>query len=196
MYFFVQVTLPFGLCTACAEFERVAGAVQFVAQKRGISNLWRYLDDFFIVHKCKQGAQHDLTSLVSICTGFEIAENKLCPPTHQLKLMGLEIDSVSQTVRITNKRQHELITLISSFLSKPTTTVRELQSLTGRLNLASRAVRPGRTFLRLLYSLILSSPNSQPNTLLKTTRTVRSDLHWWLYLLRHWNGVSVFPSSH
>lgn len=122
----------------------------------------RYLNDFFIVANSREIAQQNLDLLMATCqkAGFEIAENKLCLPTHRLKLMGLEIDSVSQTVRLTTEHRDDLITLITATLEKPCSTVRELQSLTGKLNFAGRAVQPGRTFLSSLDSLIHSSPFS------------------------------------
>ena len=70
-------------------------------------------------------------------------------------------------------------------------TRKELESLLGHLSHAATVIRPGRIFLRTLFSLL--SRLSCPSHFVRLNIEARADLVWWRHLLQHWNGRSFFP---
>ena len=77
-------------------------------------------------------------------------------------------------------------------------TRKELESLLGHLSQAASVVRPGRTFLRQLFSLLHVART--PHHFVRLTPGAKADLAWWRCFLQIWNGSSFFPlpepSSH
>ena len=61
------------------------------------------------------------------------------------------------------------------------TTLKELQSLIGTLNFACKVVRPGRTFLRLIY---LMHGSFRPFHHVRLTESAKLDMNVWLSLLQ------------
>ena len=55
------------------------------------------------------------------------------------------------------------------------------------------SVRPGRVYMcRLLNALRDINSRSSARHI---TDDMRADIAWWIYLLQHYNGVSVIPSN-
>jgi len=50
-------------------------------------------------------------------------------------------------------------------------------------------IRPGRSFLRQLYTL--QSIRSHPNHHIRLNGAVRADITWWFLFADAWNGVSM-----
>ena len=66
--------------------------------------------------------------------GVPLAEDKSFGPTYKLVFLGLEIDTVSQMVRVLEVKSAELSTLLQEMLRKKRVTLLQLQSLLGKLN--------------------------------------------------------------
>ena len=94
------------------------------------------------------------------------------------------------TLEITPERLSEIQGLVASWLIKETASLKELQSLLGKLSFVSSCVRPGRVFVqRLLVSL--RSIYSQPIRKFAIPDYVLCDLKWWHTYLPHFNGISM-----
>ena len=61
----------------------------------------------------------------------------------------------------------------------------------GHLSHAATVIRPGRIFLRTLFSLL--SRVRHPDHFTRLNLEARADITWWECLLQHWNGRSFFP---
>lgn len=68
-------------------------------------------------------------------------------------------------------------------------TKREVQSLTGLLQHATKVVRPGRAFMRRLH--VLQSVGSSPSHNVRMNVSARADIVWWHTFVSQWNGVSM-----
>ena len=64
-------------------------------------------------------------------------------------------------------------------------------TLLGHLSHAASIVRPGRTFLRQLFSLLHRV--NVPHHYVHLNAGARADLAWWKCFLQTWNGSSFFP---
>ena len=55
---------------------------------------------------------------------------------------------------------------------------------------ATTVIKPGRSFLRELFTLLKATRASHHSVQLNTE--AKADLCWWRYFLQDWNGVSFF----
>ena len=69
---------------------------------------------------------------------------------------------------------------------------KDLESLLGHLSHAPSVVRPGRTFLWKLFTLLHGT--RAPHHFTHLSAGARADLAWWWCFLQSWNGSSLFPS--
>ncbi|XP_071964116.1 uncharacterized protein [Antedon mediterranea] len=68
-------------------------------------------------------------------------------------------------------------------------TLRELQSLTGKLQFATCVIKTGRAFLTRLYTLTKGQTN--PDSKIRITQGVREDLKIWIQFLDQYNGTTI-----
>lgn len=71
-------------------------------------------------------------------------------------------------------------------------TLKELQSLVGKLCFFSRAIRASRAFLRRFYDAMI--PLRQPFHRLRLSYELREDIKLWISFLDQFNGVTYIPS--
>lgn len=64
-------------------------------------------------------------------------------------LLGVELNTVDLRLYVTSDRVEEILSSVHCWLDKTVVTVRELQSLLGKLHFVSSCVRPGIFFLFL-----------------------------------------------
>ena len=96
------------------------------------------------------------------------------------------------TIEITHERLIEIQLLLRNWLSKDTASLKELQSVLGKLNFIAACVRPGRIFIsRLLQWLKVLNKNQSSREQIQIPEYVKLDILWWHKFLPHYNGVSL-----
>ena len=96
-------------------------------------------------------------------------------------------------LRLPQDKLLELQALLTRWHSWRYCRVRDLRSLVGKLQHASKVVRPGRTFLHRMFALLKGTRHHQP--LIRLNAAFRSDLTWWHTFLEHWNGVAMLAAA-
>ena len=93
-----------------------------------------------------------------------------------LEVLGIEIDTQQMCLWLPQDKLVALKELVTSWLGKKSCSMRDLQSLVGKLQYACKVVQPaaGRTFLRRMFELLKGRPKQQHMIQLKTA--FRSDL--------------------
>ena len=186
---------------ASQEFEGSAWAAydaayrrQAVAQGKTVRTLFHYLDDFLIVaHPASNQCRDDLRRLLDVFhLRVPIAEDKLEGPTTSLSFLGIELDCDRMVLRLPQEKLSELHILLAQWRLWRYCHIGDLRSLVGKLQHASKVVRPGRTFLRRMFELLKGSRGHRP--LIRLNAAFRHDLAWWHTFLEHWNGVSILES--
>ena len=176
---FIDRALPFGLRSAPKIFTAVADSLAWALFCEGVSPLIHYLDDFLFFGSptsiSAARARHVTESLFSQAN-VPIAHHKTEGPTTSLTFLGIEIDTVRLQLSLPGEKVRRLRELLRKWTHKRACTRRELESLVGHLCHAATVIRPGRIFLRHLFSLMS-----------------RTDIAWWQCLLQQWNGRSFFP---
>ena len=85
--------------------------------------------------------------------GLPVALDKLEGPDTTLTFLGFELDSRALEIRLPQRKLGELRELIQLWQGKGSCTMKDLESLEGKLGHAAQVVPPGRTFLRRMFEL-------------------------------------------
>ena len=192
--YFFDMFLPFGLRSSPALFLKFIDGLRYVMAERGATPLWNYLDDFWT---CGPPAPDDscaqnLDVMLRTCSdmGFAVNPDKTVRPTTSLVLLGVQLDTVTQEMRIDSSRLTEIINLLHTWSTKRRCTKRQLQSLIGKLHFICNVCRPGRTFLRRMIDVLCKA--NHPTHHLRLNRAFHMDLSWWRIFRPSWNGCSFF----
>lgn len=162
----------------------------------GIQILLHYLDDFFF---CGPQSTEVCNLAISKAVplshrlGLPVAPTKVEGPATTLCLLGIEIDSVNQELRLPQEKLLRFRSLLHEWSSKRVASKHQLQCLLGHLSHAARVVKPGRSFLRELISALSILKHSYHKVHLNMQ--CRADIMWWKAFCERWNGVSFFPDA-
>ena len=161
-------------------------------QRSGLSTVDHYLDDFFFAGRNHKSCVDLMNTFKQICQelGVPLAEDKSFGPTYKLVFLGLEIDTVSQMVRVLEVKSAELSTLLQEMLRKKRVTLLQLQSLLGKLNFFTKAIVPGRVFVRRMHDATLGV--RKPHHFVRVNQEMKQDMGLWLTFLEEFNGRVYF----
>ena len=193
---YMDRSLPFGLRSAPKIFNAVADVLAWILHDNGLPYVLHYLDDFLLMAPAGSSLAVRMTSLVESIFGYvgaPIAHHKTEGPSTVLTFLGIEIDTVRFQLSLPLEKVRRLRELLAQWRHRHNCTKRELQSFLGHLSHAAIVIRPGRIFLRSLFSRL--SRLSRPFHYTRLTLPARMDIRWWHYLLLYWNGRSFFPSA-
>ena len=140
--------MPFGLSTAPRVCTQLLSVVQFALAELGIRDI-RYLDDFFLIADTEQTMARQLRAAQTAIRQFGLVVNpdKTEGPAQSLSFLGVQLDSVAQTVSCTPQRVEELTALLHSLLRQRVITRGHAASLIGKLSFAAQ-VLPGARNMR------------------------------------------------
>ena len=175
---YVDTALPFGLRSAPKIFTAIADAAEWIARQEGIRSVIHYLDDFLVLGApASEECAVALRKLLSVFgrLGLPVAEEKL--------------DSGTLEIRLPPRKLNELQQLLQLWVGRKSCTRKELESLTGKLAHASRAVRPGKTFMGRMFQLLGGAHRAHHH--IRLNLSFRSDLQWWCSFIASWNGVGM-----
>ncbi|XP_073518808.1 uncharacterized protein [Phyllobates terribilis] len=122
--------------------------------------------------------------------GVPLAVEKTIGPVTSLSFLGILIDTVEMECRLPAEKVVDLLELVSRVKRLHKITLRELQSLLGKLNFALRIMPMGRAFCRRL-SLATAGAKS-PHHFIRLRKELRDDLGIWAQFLESYNGKSVW----
>ena len=195
--YFIDKCLPFGCSMSCNVFEKFSSFLHWLTvQKSNLQSMEHSLDDFFFAGLPNSDQCYRLMSCFeSICAELQVplADDKKVGPVTSLTFLGLQIDTINMQVRVPQPKRDELEQLLISLSEKKKVTLRELQSLLGSLSFLSRAVSPGRAFIRRLYDA--TAGITKPHHHIRVTTEMRDDMNMWLTFLRTFDGNAYFPDS-
>ena len=127
--------------------QKFSNAIAFIMFKMGIYIL-NYLDDLASA-ETEQNAYFAYRTLQTVLEkiGIEEAKNKACPPSTSMVFVGVLFNTVSMTIETTPERLKEISSILKVWLYKEKASLKEVQSLLGKLNFIAACVRPGRIFI-------------------------------------------------
>ena len=200
---YVDTCLPFGLRSAPKIFNILADLLQWCLQQQGVSHVMHYLDDFLMLgppssNQCHQNL--DIFKQTCQKLGVPLAIEKVEGPSTSLTFLGITLDTAKMEIRLPDEKLARIRQSIDQWLPKKKATKREILSLVGLLQHATKVVRCGRTFVSRMYSTAAKLKKLDFYT--RLNKEFRSDLWWWHTFLVSWNGLSllqcltVHPTPH
>lgn len=188
---YVDTALPFGLRSAPKIFSAIADALEWQVRREGVQAILHYLDDFLLVEPSAGEGEVALQKLLSVFARMKVpvAPEKLEGPATRLKFLGIILDTETLSLHLPQEKLAELRMLVANWLGRRFATVKELESLVGKLQHAATVVRPGRSFMRRLFELLKGARRNQRWVRLNVA--ARSDLMWWHTFMTRWNGAAM-----
>ena len=146
-------------------------------------------DDFFFMHQEKLGCKIIRDTFINICKdiGVPVSKEKTTDPSQNTEFLGVMLNTVSEIAslpldKITTYEDH-----IHSCIVQKRISIKEAQSLAGKLCFAT-AVVPGRAFLRRIYDTIAAARDN----FLFISNDMRKDLKTWNTFLHEFNGSAFY----
>ena len=96
---------------------------------------------------------------------------------------------MARIIRLPDDKLNRLRALLNDWSGHKAVRKRDLLSLIGHLQHASKAARQGRSFLRRLIDL--SMMVKQSDGYVRLNISARSDIIWWRVFADQWNGTSM-----
>lgn len=196
--YYYELVLPFGLRSSGVRWELYAAALHhFFRHHLRIRLVIHYVDDFLFVVAGLERAQRALDGAVALCDHLHIplSIKKREGPITCLTFLGIELDTVAMEARLGAPRLAELQQLLLVWSgAKHECSLRELQSLTGKLNFACGVVRRGRAYLRRLIEMqraFKATAHTTMSTRHRLSHAARGDVRWWREFIAGWNGRAL-----
>jgi hypothetical protein len=188
--------MPFGLNTAPRVCTQLLSVVNFALARAGICDI-RYLDDFFLICHSQSDMQRDLTLAQSIISQFGLVVNpdKTEGPSQRLSFLGVQLDSIDQTLSCTPARVAELTSLLRSLRRERVITRRHAESLIGKLSFAAKVLPGARPFMRRMLDTVHACKSRKPSHPIRIDPGFRDDVRFWLRHFDSWNGRQQWRSS-
>ena len=117
---------------------------------------------------------------------------KATPLCHVMVFLGIELNSVSQTLRIDDSRLSDIKSITLRWLNISIATLKEIQSLVGTLSFAASCVREGWLFFSRLLILLKECPKKG---VIWVSYQAKKDVPWWNKFCETFNGVSAIPGT-
>jgi len=184
--------LPFGHARSPKIFQQLSASVCSIMKCTYNVTCIAYLDDFLVIadsfSKCQRGIRLLIHTLREL--GFNISWNKIEGPSQSLTFLGIVINTCSLSLAMPVKKQREFYELLLSFQNRKRASVKQLQSLCGKLNWACQMVKGGRTFVRRLIDSLSNVNNRNAKILLSSE--FFDDIAWWVKFMNMFNGTVKF----
>jgi hypothetical protein len=160
--------------------------------KYNLKSVLHLLDDFLLVLPPSTDGQEAMRRFLSVFSDLNVplSAKKTEGPTWALEYLGIVLDTQRMEARLPDNKLDRLREKLDAFLNKKSCTKRELLSLLGHLNFASRVVFPGRSFISRIIELTKSVQHL--DHYVNIGRECRLDIQMWEVLLSEWNGISLF----
>jgi len=187
--FYIDCALIMGCKSSAMMCQRASSAVTQFMLFNNI-NVCSYLDDFAGVSR-PESALEDFESLGRMLSSLGLVEalNKSVAPSTRMVFLGVTFDTVKMTIEVTPERVLEILGLLESWKFKKSASKREIQSLIGTLQFASKCVPSGRLFVSRILDLLrgLKLPLHRK----RITGEFRKDISWWANFMTTFNGVAI-----
>ena len=152
-----------------------------------------YLDNLGVA-ELEQYAREAFDTLGDIlcAIGIQESESKAAPPSFIMVFLGILINALTMTLEITSDRREELKSILTEWMFKKSATLREMQSLLGKLSFVCSTVRAGRIFISRIIHTISTMPQKGRR---RVSKELKQDLKWWSKFMDQFDGKSLIPTD-
>lgn len=147
--------MPFGLSVAPRICTQLLSVVAFALRKE-MERFVRYLDDFLFIAPSRKLIQEALVTAHRVFTAFGLVVNqsKTEGPVQVITFLGIEINSLQQTLACSAARIAELRSLLADASAARVVRRKHLESLIGKLSFAAQVLPGARPFMRRLLDTL------------------------------------------
>ena len=184
--------LPMGASSACKIFEKFSDSLKFILKSIfKVKHVVKVIDDFLFIGKTYEECNYALNSFRTMCKfiNVPIAEKKTVDPTHCLTFLGIQLDTLNNIASIPRDKILSYKNVLLDDLKKDELSLKDLQSLIGKLQFSTVIITCGRCFLRRLYNGTIGK--TSPHSRILITDCMKADLKIWLEFLESYNGKSI-----
>ncbi|XP_026318136.1 uncharacterized protein LOC113228912 [Hyposmocoma kahamanoa] len=182
----LQMTcLPFDLSSAPRTFAAITNWVAEFMRNHDIRGVV-YLDDFLLANQSKEQLQNDVAFTIKIMQtlGWTVNYDKsFLVPTQCHEFLGIIWDTKRNAMSLSQRKCLSLRKALHEQLEKGKWSLKQYQSLMGRLNFATFVTRRGRLHCRTLQCFSRLLPNNFPFHGVNIPHEVRSEMEWWAKIL-------------
>ena len=117
--YYVDLFLPFGLCSSPALFNEYVDDLQYAMKTNKVQDLLHYMDDYFIVGPPQSPVcTNNIATMIAMCEelGFTINSEKVTKPVTTMNFLGIDIDSVAMEARINPTCLSETVFLLKDIV--------------------------------------------------------------------------------
>ena len=159
---------------------------------KSAGDLCHMADDFLLLNQSEVGCRIDQSNFHWLChdLGVPIAWDKSCSPATNMDFLGISFDTQNESASIPHEKVAQYLEDISEFLKLKRVSLKQCQSLAGKLSFAASVVQ-GRAFLRRLFELIATVARKN-NRFLFVNGELRKDLVTWQTFLCNYNCLTFY----
>ena len=188
--FYFDVMFSMGSKSAAFCCQKTTSAITYIFGENGYDSV-NYLDNLQAAEMDSRGDEaYDCLGWILSTIGIKELTKKATPPVYIAVFLGILFNTISMTLQITPDRLAEIKILLENWMTKQSATLKEMQSLLGKLNFAASTVRSGRIFVSRLINVLSSFPKHGRR---KVSREIRKDIEWWLYFMEDFDGITIMP---
>ena len=170
--------------------QRTTTALSHMYSRHGFEDI-NYLDDLGAAEEEDRVEEaYDCLGWVLDSIGVQKSKHKAAPPAYVAVFLGILFNTITMTLQITPESLAEIRDLLKEWMNKSMVTLKELQSLLGKLNFAGSMVCSGRVFVLRLINHLKQFPSNGRHLL---TREMKKDIEWWLQFMEEFNGITIMP---
>ncbi|CAH2208009.1 jg1828 [Pararge aegeria aegeria] len=179
----LQMTcLPFGLSSAPKTFACITNWVAEFLRSHNIRCVV-YLDDFLLANSSRHQLQDDISFTIRIMQllGWTINfEKSVLAPTQCLEFLGITWDTKHNAKSLSKPKCLSLRKALQQQLQSRKWSLKQYQSLMGRLNFATYVTRRGRLHCRTLQHYSRQLPKNHPYRRVVIPLPARLEMEWWV----------------
>ena len=147
-----------------------------------------YIDNYLTVGLA---ASPIVNIIKAVCKEFGVllALEKVEGPATCLTFLGIVLDTRKMEIRLPDEKLTRIRCEVAGWLQRRTATKKQILSLVGLLQHATKVIRQGKTFVARMYKAAAKVEEISYYT--RLNKEFKSNLFRWHYFLEHWNGLSL-----
>lgn len=189
--YYYDLVLAMGSSSSAQICQKITDMVSYIFQNRFEDEVKNFLDDFFSAQVENSAFEsylnmHELLKQLGIVESLE----KACAPNTQMIVLGILFDTVKMTLSLTQEKMDEIVVELKNWPNRKTCSLRQMQSLIGKLNFASSVVRSGRIYMSRLINTLRNRSVTDSSRVILTEENL-NDVRWWIEHIKLYNGVPM-----
>ena len=129
-WYIIDKCPPFGASISCTHFQRFSNSIAHIFKRRTCKSINNYLDDFLFAALIKAVCVGHVNIFLDICKiiNFPVALDKTFWGMQLLVFWGILINTITQTISISDDKRNKVVYQIHAIISKQKMTVLQMQN--------------------------------------------------------------------